>query len=164
MSRVVTFATGNANKLREVKQILESSPESAWTLESRALDLPEIQGSTEEVATAKCRSAADQVRGPCLTEDTALGFRALHGLPGPYIKDFLDKLGHAGLNTLLEGFDDNQATALCTFAFCEGPGAEPVLFEGTTEGHIVPARGPTQFGWDPIFQAGEAGKTCVETA
>lgn len=38
MARVITFVTGNANKLREVKQILESSSASSWTLESRELD------------------------------------------------------------------------------------------------------------------------------
>ena len=29
---------------------------------------------------------------------------------------------------------------------------EPVLFEGKTEGTIVPARGSTHFGWDAVFQ------------
>lgn len=28
-----------------------------------------------------------QVGGPVLTEDTALEFKALHGLPGPYVYD-----------------------------------------------------------------------------
>lgn len=34
----LTFVTGNANKLREVKQILEAAPNSSWTLESKELD------------------------------------------------------------------------------------------------------------------------------
>jgi len=59
--------------------------------------VPEIQGTTQEVAIAKCRSAAQQMQGPCLTEDTALCFTALEGLPGPYIKDFLGRLGHDGM-------------------------------------------------------------------
>ena len=28
----------------------------------------------------------------------------------------------------------------------------PLLFIGKTEGTIVPARGPPDFGWDPIFE------------
>ncbi|WFD43697.1 adenylate kinase [Malassezia psittaci] len=68
----------------------------SWTLDSKELNVPEVQGSTQEVALAKCRSAAEQLQGPCLTEDTALGFTALKGLPGPYIKDFLSTLGHDG--------------------------------------------------------------------
>jgi inosine triphosphate pyrophosphatase len=33
-----------------------------------------------------------------------------------------------------------------------GPDAEPITFVGRTEGAIVPARGPDDFGWDPVFQ------------
>lgn len=80
-------------------------------------------------------------------------------------KSFLDSLGHDGLNRMLDGFDDRSAEAVCTFAFCRGPGAEPVLFQGRTEvrfylfcwqgwmvglimcqGAIVRPRGPTNFG------------------
>lgn len=39
---------------------------------------------------------ASQLGAACVTEDTALCFEALGGLPGPYIKDFLAKLGHEG--------------------------------------------------------------------
>jgi len=34
-------------------------------------------------------------------EDTSLCFNALGGLPGVYIKWFLEKLGHDGLNRML---------------------------------------------------------------
>lgn len=40
----------------------------------------------------------------------------------------------------------------CTFAFCPGPGQEVLIFDGQTHGKIVPARGPHDFGWDPVFQ------------
>ena len=64
---------------------------------------------------------------------------------------------------MLKGFPTNAATALCTFAYSPGPGQEPILFEGRTEGRIVPARGPTHFGWDPIFEPVESdGKTFAE--
>ena len=38
-------------------------------------------------------------------------------------------------------------------------GTEPVLFEGKTEGTIVPARGPKVFGWDAVFEPLETGLT-----
>lgn len=63
---------------------------------------------------------------------------------------------------MLAGFDDHSATAICTFAYSAGPGTEPVLFEGKTEGKIVPARGPSNFGWDPIFEVADTGKTYAE--
>lgn len=38
-----------------------------------------------------------QIGGPCFTEDTALGFEALGGLPGPYVKWFLKEIGLEGM-------------------------------------------------------------------
>ena len=65
------------------------------------------------------------------------------------------------MNKLLVGFPTTAAWALCTFAYSPGPGREPVLFEGRTEGHIVPARGPGCFGWDACFEPNGTGKTYV---
>ena len=71
--RSILFVTGNANKLKEVRAILlasASGPESTppFQVESRDLDLPEIQGTTREVAIAKVKAAAEIVKGPCITE------------------------------------------------------------------------------------------------
>ncbi|KAL0944166.1 HAM1 family protein [Colletotrichum truncatum] len=145
---VVNFITGNANKLREVKAILEP----AITVQSQAVDLEEVQGTVEEVTLAKCRKAADTIQGPVLVEDTCLCFKALNDLPGPYIKWFMESIGHQGLNKLLAAYEDKSADAVCTFAYSPGPGNEPVLFQGRTRGNIVPPRGPADFGWDAIFE------------
>ncbi|KAF8980107.1 nucleoside triphosphate pyrophosphohydrolase ham1 [Podila verticillata] len=143
----LVFVTGNKNKLIEVQQILGPH----FDLQSVKIDLPELQGTTQDVSKEKCRQAAEIVKGPVITEDTSLGFNALNGLPGPYIKWFLEGVGHAGLNKMLDGFEDRSAFALCTFALSKGPGTEPILFEGRTDGSIVQARGPANFGWDPVF-------------
>ena len=62
---------------------------------------------------------------------------------------------------MLDGFPTRAAWALCTFAYSAGPGTQPVLFEGRTDGKIVPARGPATFGWDPVFEAEGTGLTYV---
>ncbi|KAL9007256.1 MAG: hypothetical protein Q9188_000059 [Gyalolechia gomerana] len=142
------FITGNKNKLAEVQAILRD----VIPLDSQALDLVEIQGSIEEISKDKCRRAAAMVGGPVLVEDTCLCFNALKELPGPYIKWFLQALGHQGLNNLLAAYEDKGAQAVCTFAYCEGPTQKPLIFEGRVQGKIVPARGPSNFGWDPIFE------------
>ncbi|KAF8626731.1 hypothetical protein AX17_006497 [Amanita inopinata Kibby_2008] len=159
MPKSLVFVTGNEHKLREVKEIL-----SAFNIEieARSLDVPEIQGTMQEVAIAKCRSAAEIVGEPCITEDTALCYAAMKGLPGPYIKHFMMAIGHEGLNAMLAGFDTKAATAVCTFAYSAGPGTEPVLFEGRTDGTIVPARGPKVFGWDAVFEPLGTGMTYAE--
>jgi inosine triphosphate pyrophosphatase len=125
-----------------------------------------------------------------MVEDTSLCFNALHGLPGPYIKWFLEKTGHTGLNNMLAAYEDKSAYAQCIFALSVHPDADPLLFVGRTTGkvgrpalclawplpsspcfavvafclrlpvrrqivpgmQIVPARGPPDFGWDPVFQ------------
>jgi inosine triphosphate pyrophosphatase len=76
---------------------------------------------------------------------------------------FLGKCGHDGLNKMLSGFEDKSAYAQCVFALSAGPGCEVRVFDGRTEGTIVPARGPLDFGWDPVFQPDEGGgKTYAE--
>ncbi|KAI9024706.1 inosine triphosphate pyrophosphatase-like protein [Hyaloraphidium curvatum] len=158
-SKPITFVTGNAKKLEEFKAIMGSS---TLQLTSQALDLPEIQGTPENVARDKCLRAAELVKGPVLTEDTSLCFNALNGLPGAYIKWFLDGLGHEGLNRMLNGFDDRSAYAQCIFSFCEGEGQEVVQFVGRTDGRIVAARGPKDFGWDPVFEPAGYDQTYAE--
>ncbi|KAK1050677.1 nucleoside triphosphate pyrophosphohydrolase ham1 [Friedmanniomyces endolithicus] len=191
----LNFITGNKNKLAEVQAIL--SP-TAVNLRSQAIDLPELQGTIEEISIDKARRAAEKVQGPVLVEDTCLCFNAFNELPGPYVyvhlhawtqpstpmtdatshrprnsqtrqalellqhagadervchrKWFLQALGVQQFHKLLAGFDDKSAQAVCTFAYCEGLGHEPIVFQGRTDGKIVPARGPTDFGWDACFE------------
>ncbi|RYP66095.1 hypothetical protein DL770_008865 [Monosporascus sp. CRB-9-2] len=64
----------------------------------------------------------------------------------------MKSIGHEGLNNLLAAYDDKSAQAVATFGFSRGPGHEILLFQGRTNGKIVPARGPAYFGWDPIFE------------
>ncbi|KAL8658656.1 MAG: hypothetical protein Q9202_007497 [Teloschistes flavicans] len=142
------FITSNTKKLAEVKAILGG----IIPLKSCSLELVEIQGTIEEISKDKCSKAAAAVGGPVLVEDTCLCFNALKGLPGPYIKWFLQALGHQGLNDLLAAYEDKSAQAVCTFAYCEGSGHNPLIFDGRVTGKIVPPRGPLDFGWDPIFE------------
>lgn len=148
--QTITFVTGNSKKLEEVRAILGAQRSAGVQLpqiEARKLDLPELQGEPEHVSAEKCRLAAREVGGAVMVEDTCLCFNALGGLPGPYIKWFLEKIGLDGLNNLLAAYEDKSAYAQCVFAFAAGPGAEPVVFDGRTAGRIVPARGDTAFGW-----------------
>lgn len=155
---MLTFVTGNKGKLLEVQAILGKSVPN---LTNQKIDLPELQGEPEEISIEKCRLAAEKVKGPVIVEDTSLCFNALKGLPGVYIKWFLDKLGHEGLNNMLAAYEDKTAYAQCIFAFSPGPGHDPVTFVGRCPGKIVPARGPNAFGWDPVFEA-ESGQTFAE--
>jgi inosine triphosphate pyrophosphatase len=158
----ITFVTGNAKKLEEVVRILDCGPDAPFRLTNRSVDLPELQGEPVAIAREKCLAAAKAVGGGVIIEDTSLCFNALNGLPGPYVKWFLDKCGHAGLNNMLVAYEDKSAYAQTVVAFCKGPGHEPVIFDGRTSGTIVPPRGALDFGWDPIFEPDGTGKTYAE--
>lgn len=76
---------------------------AGYELTSASVDLPEYQGEIDDISREKCLVACKEVKGPVLVEDTSLCFNALGGLPGPYIKWFLDKLQPEGLHKLLAG-------------------------------------------------------------
>ncbi|XP_064624730.1 inosine triphosphate pyrophosphatase-like [Lineus longissimus] len=160
-ARIVKFVTGNAKKLEEVEKILGKN--SACHFVSEDIDLPEYQGSPDEVCIAKCKLAVESVKGPVMVEDVCLCFNALGGMPGPYIKWFLKEIKPEGLHKLLQGFEDKSAYALCTFAYSDGkPDSDIKLFRGRCDGQIVEPRGPLDFGWDPCFQPDGYDKTYAE--
>lgn len=122
----------------------------------------ELQGEADEICRIKCLEAAKYVKGPVIVEDTSLAFNGLNGLPGVYIKWFLDKLKPEGLHKLLTGFDDKTAQAICTFAYVRDENSDVILFQGVTNGTIVAPRGSRDFGWDPIFQPDGYSETYAE--
>lgn len=152
MSKPITFVTGNAKKLEEVIAILGTN--FPYKVVNAKLDLPELQGEINEISIKKAKEAAKCIKGPVIVEDTSLCFNAMKGLPGPYIKWFLDKLQPEGLHKMLMGFEDKTAIAVCTFAYHPGdsPDDKVLLFQGRTDGVIVEPRGRRDFGWDPVFQ------------
>lgn len=164
----ITFITGNANKLKEVVAILADGDSSQgakvgnYLIKNQSLDLDEIQGTIDEVTIHKAQSGARILNGPVLVEDTCLGFDAFNDLPGPYIKWFVKSVGLQGLVDMLYKFDDKGAKAICTFGYCRGPGEPVELFQGITHGKIVTSRGPTDFGWDSVFQPDGFEETYAE--
>lgn len=198
----VVFVTGNANKLREVQAIMQESNNNnnnsggggdnnnsvQFDVVSRKIDVPELQGEQEQITRDKCLYAVQHLQKDAagededdntptvvVVEDTSLCFRALGGLPGPYIKWFLERLGHDGLNKLLAAYQDKTAHAACHIGYAwiddgnsrtAAAEVEVRVVEGTVEGSIVPARAPPGapvFGWDPVFEPhGEGGLTYAE--
>ncbi|KFP01688.1 Inosine triphosphate pyrophosphatase, partial [Calypte anna] len=114
---------------------------------AKKIDLPEYQGEPDEISVQKCREAARQVQGPVIVEDTCLCFNALGGLPGPYIKWFLEKLKPEALR----GKHPTPYGVL--FAFFNA---------FSWQGLIVEPRGPRDFGWDPCFQPDGYNQTYAE--
>ncbi|MBN2052738.1 RdgB/HAM1 family non-canonical purine NTP pyrophosphatase [Candidatus Woesearchaeota archaeon] len=139
------FVTGNKEKFREVRDILKG-----FDVEQLEIDLPELQGEPDEIVKEKVRLAAEKTSKAVFVEDTSLCFNALNGLPGPYIKGFLRKMGLTGLYELANKYKDRGAVAMVSIGYCE-PGNEPLVFQGRIRGIIVSPAGDTRFQWDQIF-------------
>ncbi len=147
MKETIYFATGNQDKLKEARAILKE-----FNVEQIKVDLPELQGDPEEVASQKAKIAFERVQKPVFVDDTGLAFNALGGMPGIYIKHFLKALGQDGLFRLLHGFDDKTAKAFASVGYCDGINTE--VFIGYCDGKIVEKQDAGEgfgFGWDPVF-------------
>lgn len=142
----IIFVTGNRNKVREVQAILGD----AVNLKHVDLELPEYQGDRNFIVTEKAKYAAEKIDGNILVEDVSLAFNALGGLPGPYIKWFVQQAGVPSLPRMLQGFDTKEAAAMCTYCIIM-KGKNPLIVEGKVMGTIVEPRGQNGFGWDAVF-------------
>lgn len=154
------FITGNQNKADYLARIL------GIEFEHQKVELDEIQAlDLETIVEHKVRQAYSLVGRPVLVEDVALGFMALNGLPGPFIKYFVEQPdGLERLCRMLDGFDDRGAEAACVFGYFDGELLK--LMRGGLTGTIADhPRGSNGFGWDKIFcPEGFGGKTRAELA
>lgn len=158
MTRLPIFITGNQDKADYLAKML------GIPLEHRKIELDEIQSvSLDDIVTHKAKQAYAIAQQPVLVEDVGLSFMALGGLPGPFIKFFVDTPnGLEKLCRMLDGFDDRSARAACVFGYYDGQILE--LFHGGLDGTIaMQPRGAGGFGWDKIFEpSGYEGRTRAE--
>nr|BAN65621.1 Ham1 family protein [Babesia bovis] len=164
----INFCSSNKHKYREVAAILGDQ----FDLIHRPVEVPEIQGEAREILMRKLADAYAVVKEPCIVEDVSLCFNAFNGLPGPYIKDFLTKMGSNALYKALENFEDKTASAICTIGYADENVIE--IFQGIVKGKIVEPREKEAFGWlgttqtitqpdrDGIFEVEGTGKTYNE--
>lgn len=139
------FATSNTAKLREARTLLPV------TVEALEIDFEEIQAaSIAPISLSKLEQARRQVDGPVFVEDVALGFDALGGFPGPYIRWLLAASGGQGLGRIAAGLEDAGGSAICHLAVWDGE--EIRSFQGECRGRILTEpRGAGGFGWDAWF-------------
>ena len=152
------FITGNQNKADYLQKLID------MPIDHQKVDLDEIQStSLDAIVTHKVKQAYEIVGRPVLVEDVALGFDALSGLPGPFIKFFVDSdNGLEHLCRMLDGFSDRGAMAECMFGYYDGSRLE--LLRGSLHGQISDhPRGHGGYGWDKVFSPdGWEGKTRAE--
>jgi non-canonical purine NTP pyrophosphatase (RdgB/HAM1 family) len=143
----VTFITGNENKAKYLSELL------GVDIGHRKLDLDEIQSvHPEEVVEHKVRQAYTTLQRPVLVEDTCMGLDELGGLPGPFIKFFIEQpTGAENICRMADGLASRRATATTTFGYYDG--VEVKLFQNKVYGEVPehPGKEVSGFGWDTVF-------------
>lgn len=139
------LVTSNPNKLKEWQDIVPDN----IAMDIADIDLAEIQSADPvEIVTDKARRAYKKIGKPVVVEDVEAGLEKLNGLPGPFIKFFLQKLGSDALYQLA-GKEGERATISCSIAYYDGKNM--IVVRGNVPGAIVAPRGNDGFGFDVTF-------------
>lgn len=141
------FITGNQNKVDYLSKTV------GMELPYQKIDLDEIQSPDPiVVAEHKVRQAYEIIKKPVLVEDTSLSFDALDGLPGTFVKFFVEaENGLENMCRMLDGLKDRSAYASAIYAYYDGMNLQ--IFSGRLNGTIASSpRGEGGYGWDQIFE------------
>ena len=172
MKTKVIFATGNVNKMREIREILGTEDFEILSMKEAGIDLDIVEdGETfEENSLIKSRAIAKTARDAIvLADDSGLEIDALNKEPGIYSARYLGKdTPYTEKNRIIierlkdaEG-EERSARFVCAIAACL-PGGKMLGTLGKMEGRIgYEIAGENGFGYDPIFFLPEYGKTSAE--
>ncbi|MDD3338624.1 MAG: XTP/dITP diphosphatase [Lachnospiraceae bacterium] len=167
----VIFATGNAHKLQEIKEILVDLDWDIISMKEAGIDMEIIEdGKTfEENAIIKARTIMEATGKMVLADDSGLVIDYLNGEPGIYSARYMGEdtsyhIKNKSLVDRLEGVPQEKRTArfVCAVAAIF-PDGQVLTTEGKFEGIIgYEERGENGFGYDPIFFLPEYGCSSAE--
>ena len=172
MKKRIIFATGNENKMKEIRMILKDLGLEILSMKEAGADVEIIEDgmSFEENAEIKARSVARVLTNDIvLADDSGLEIDYLDKAPGIYSARFAgEDTSYDIKNRIfldrLEGVPDEERTArfVCAVAAVFPDGTVSVVRK-TIEGRIAEeAAGDNGFGYDPIFYVPEYGCTTAE--
>jgi XTP/dITP diphosphohydrolase len=158
----LVFATNNAHKLSEVRQILGPAFEVLSLSDIGCHeDIPETSDTLEGNALQKARYVSSRYGCDCFADDTGLEVNALGGAPGVHTARYAEQQGWGQTHDS----DANMACLLHNLEKITQRGArfrtvialiykgEEHLVEGIVEGDILRERhGSHGFGYDPVFR------------
>ena len=174
----IIFATGNKNKMIEIRMILADLGCRILSQKEAGIqaDVVEDGQTFEENALIKATTIADIARkmpeyknAVVLADDSGLEVDYLHKKPGIYSARFIGEdtsydIKNQALIDRLEGVPDEKRTArfVCAIAAALPDGSTEVV-RGTMEGRIgYEITGENGFGYDPIFYLPQFGCSSAE--
>ena len=172
----IIFATGNKNKMTEIRQILRDLGMEILSMKEAGVDIDIVEDgkSFEENAMIKASAIAElpEVRATdaiVLADDSGLEIDYLNKEPGIYSARYMGEdtsyhIKNANLIERLEGVPDEKRTArfVCAIAAAFPDGTMKTV-RAAMEGRIGHKEsGENGFGYDPIFYLPEYGCTSAE--
>ena len=171
----IIFATGNAGKMKEIREILADLQVEIQSMKEAGIEADIVEnGSTfMENARIKAESVAKELpkgeQAIVLADDSGLEIDWLNGEPGIYSARYMGedtsyRIKNANLISRLEGVPVEKRTArfVCAIAAVL-PDGEVLTTRGVIEGKIgYEERGTNGFGYDPIFYLPDMSRTTAE--
>jgi len=173
----IIFATGNANKVREINEILEGvkingEPVNVYSMKDKGINIDIVEdGKTfAENAMIKAKSVAKEApKAIVMADDSGLEVDYINKEPGIYSARYMgeDTSYHIKNNNIIERIRDakgaeRSARFVCAMAAVLPDGRE-LLSVKNMEGRIAyEERGENGFGFDPIFLVPPYEKTSAE--
>lgn len=164
----IVFATNNAHKLQEIRQIVGEEFEILSLADIGCdVDIPETADTLDGNALMKAEFIKEHYGIDCFSDDTGLEIDALGGEPGVYSARY-GGVAHDSERNMdkvlmkMHGVTDRSARFRTVIVLIEGD--KITKFEGKVEGNILTERhGVEGFGYDPIFAPVEAdGRSFAE--
>lgn len=154
----IVFATNNAHKLAELRQMLGGRFQLLSLSDIGCHDdIPETGSTFEENALQKARWVKERYGYDCFADDSGLEVDALGGAPGIMSARYAGTHGDSDANNArllreLGDSTDRRARFRCVIALLQGD-APARFFNGSVEGEILhEAAGCGGFGYDPLFR------------
>lgn len=172
----IIFATGNKNKMVEIRMILEDLGMEILSMKEAGIDVDVVEdGKTfEENAMIKASAIAslDKVKemdAIVLADDSGLEIDYLNKEPGIYSARYAGTdtsydIKNSLLLSRMKGVPDEKRTArfVCAIA-AVFPNGDREVVRGTMEGRVAyEIAGENGFGYDPIFYLPEYGCTSAQ--
>ena len=167
----IIFATGNEDKMKEIRKILADPSLEILSLKDAGIhaDIDENGKSFEENAMIKAEAISKMTGEIVLADDSGLEIDYLNKEPGIYSARYMGEdtsydIKNQALLDRLDGVPDEKRTArfVCAIAAAMPDGCCEVV-RGTMEGIIGhKIAGENGFGYDPIFFLPECGCTSAE--
>lgn len=156
----IIFATGNKDKLKEIKMILSDAPVEIVSMKEAGVDINIVEDGTtfEENAIIKAKAVMEASGYTAWADDSGLEVDYLDKAPGIYSARYMGedtsyRVKNQHIIDQLEGLEMERRTArfVCVIA-CATPDGKVMTARGTIEGYIgYKEEGENGFGYDPIF-------------